>query len=88
MLQTITEASYVWLWAGRVARECRQDGIMGVTLKQPDHSTQTKRGESDNIKIVFDKDIVNIWPTVTWARYVSCHWIRYSHQERYDRLDM
>ena len=33
--------------------------------------TDTK--QSDNIKIVFDKAIVNIWLTVTWDRYVSCH---------------
>jgi len=47
----------VWIWAGRVAREC-----MGVTL----NNETTVNGyngerESDNIKIVFDEAIVNIW---------------------------
>jgi hypothetical protein len=45
----------------------------GCYLKKRYHSTQIQRRASDNIKIVFDETIVNIWPAVTWARYAGCH---------------
>ena len=59
----------MWLWAGRVARECRQDETKGVTL----NNETTLHSKSDNIKIEFDEAIVKIWPTETWARNVICH---------------
>jgi hypothetical protein len=40
-LQTVTEGSYLWLWAGRVAR-AQAGGNYGSYRKERDHTTQDK----------------------------------------------